>query len=94
MLDDGKTIEVTRLCTDGTPHVCSYLYGKAARVAKEIGYEKIITYILDIEFGISLKASGWHKEADTKGKSWDHASRRRNTTAPICDKQRWVKYLK
>lgn len=39
-LDDGKTVEVVRLCTDGTKDVCSFLYAKAARIAKEMGYEK------------------------------------------------------
>lgn len=58
-LDNGKTVEVVRLCTDGTPDVCSFLYGKAARIAKEMGYAKIITYILDSEPGTSLKAAGW-----------------------------------
>ena len=37
-LDDGKTLEVVRLCTDGTKDVCSFLYSKAARIAKEMGY--------------------------------------------------------
>jgi lysylphosphatidylglycerol synthetase-like protein (DUF2156 family) len=40
-LDDGATIEVCRLVSDGTPHVCSFLYGAAARAAKELGYTKI-----------------------------------------------------
>lgn len=26
MLDDGRTVEVTRLCSDGTENVCSFLY--------------------------------------------------------------------
>lgn len=91
MLCDGKTIEVLRLCTDGTQNVCSYLYAKAARIAREMGYEKIITYILDSETGVSLKAAGWHKEADIKGHSWNTPSRPRETTAPDCDKQRWCK---
>ena len=94
VLDNGKTIEVVRLCSDGTPNVCSFLYAKAARIAKEMGYEKIITYILDTESGISLKASGWTKEADTIGHSWDCKSRPRNTTSPTCNKQRWCKILK
>lgn len=34
MLDDGKTVEVVRLCTDGTKDVCSFLYSRAARIAK------------------------------------------------------------
>ncbi len=59
MLCDGKTLEVVRLCTDGTPHVCSFLYSRAARIAKEMGYERIITYILESEPGTSLKATGW-----------------------------------
>ncbi len=58
-LDDGLTLEVNRLCTDGTKNACSFLYGAAARAAKVMGYRKIITYILDTESGISLRASGW-----------------------------------
>jgi len=33
MRDDGRTLEVTRLCTDGTKNACSFLYGAAARAA-------------------------------------------------------------
>ena len=50
-LDDGLTLEVNRLCTDGTKNACSFLYGAAARAAKVMGYRKIITYILDTESG-------------------------------------------
>ena len=94
VLDDGMTIEVVRLCTDGTPNVCSFLYSRAARIAREMGYSKIITYILESESGASLKASGWHKEADTTGHSWSCKSRPRSTSAPTCNKQRWAKNLK
>lgn len=93
-LCDGKTLEVVRLCTDGTKNACSFLYSAAARVAKNLGYFKIITYILDTESGDSLRAAGWHKEADIKGHTWDTPSRRRNTTAPTCNKQRWCRILK
>ena len=93
-LCDGKTLEVVRLCTDGTKNACSFLYSAAARVAKNLGYSKIITYILDTESGDSLRAAGWHKEADIKGHTWDTPSRRRNTTAPTCNKQRWCRILK
>ena len=51
--------EVSRLVTDGTPNACSRLYGACRRVAKEMGFRRIITYILDSEPGTSLKASGW-----------------------------------
>lgn len=50
-LDDGKTIEVVRCCTDGTKNACSFLYSRLARIAKEMGYRKIITYILCDEGG-------------------------------------------
>lgn len=58
-LDDGLTLEVNRLCTDGTKNACSFLYGAAARAAKVLGYHRIVTYILDTESGVSLRASGW-----------------------------------
>lgn len=92
-LDDGKTVEVVRLCTDGTKDVCSFLYAKAARIAKEMGYEKIITYILESENGTSLKAAGWKQEFVTKGGEWNRKSRPRNTTAPTVPKKRYGKNL-
>ena len=94
ILDDGKTCEVTRLCTDGTRNACSFLYARAARAATAIGYSKIITYILQTEPGASLRAAGWSKAADVRGKSWSCQSRPRDTTAPTCDKERWEKILR
>lgn len=77
-LDDGETLEVVRCCTDGTRNACSFLYSRAARVAKEMGYKRIITYILESEDGASLRASGWTLEADgVGGGSWDCPSRPR-----------------
>jgi hypothetical protein len=94
VLDDGKTIEVVRCCTDGTFNLCSFMLGRARRIAKAMGYCKMISYILDTENGASYKAAGWHKEADTRGgRSWNTPCRPRKTIAPICDKQRWVLIL-
>lgn len=92
-LADGETLEVVRLCTDGTKNACSFLYSAAARVARELGYKKIITYILESESGTSLYASGWTKEADIRGHKWGCPSRPRSTTAPTCNKQRFIKHL-
>lgn len=92
-LDNGENIEVVRLCTDGTKDVCSFLYARAARIAKEMGYKKIITYILESESGTSLKAAGWEQEAVTNGGTWNRKSRPRNTTAPTVPKKRYVKTL-
>ena len=58
-LDNGLTLEVTRLCTTGEKNACSMLYSAAARAAKAIGYRKIITYTLDTEAGASIRAAGW-----------------------------------
>lgn len=78
-LDDGMTLEVLRLCTDGTKNACSILYARCAKIAKEMGYKKIITYILAEENGSSLKASGWTLEADNVGGgSWENCERRRD----------------
>ena len=38
-LDDGFTLEVTRLCTNGAKNACSFLYGSAARAAAAMGYK-------------------------------------------------------
>lgn len=107
-LDDGKTLEVLRLCTDGSNNVCSFLYSRAARIAKEMGYSKIITYILDSEDGTSLIASGWQlEESDVGGNDWNVPSRPREVydsqislfgdnkpKYPVnVKKQRWAKKL-
>lgn len=104
-LDNGETLEVTRLCTDGTYNACSILYARCAKIAKDLGYKKIITYILEEEKGTSLKASGWHcEDADCGGGNWSVPSRPRELTEitlfgekqkyPIGKKQRWAKSLK
>ena len=58
-LDDGWTLEVNRLCTNGSRNACSMLYAAAWRAARAMGYKRLITYILDTEPGTSLKAAGW-----------------------------------
>ena len=95
VLDDGETLEVVRCCTDGTKGACSFLYSRAARVAKELGYKKIITYILVSEDGTSLKASGWKCEnKNCGGGEWNRPSRpREKGTYPTIPKQRWEKRL-
>lgn len=59
MLDNGLTLEIRRVCTDGTMNACSILYGACARVAKAMGYKRVVTYTLESEPGTSLKASGF-----------------------------------
>ncbi len=70
-LDDGATLELTRMASDGTRNACSFLYGAAARAAFALGFRKIITYTLEREPGSSLRAVGWGLESETAGgESW------------------------
>lgn len=89
------TLEVTRLVTDGTPNACSILYAACARIAREMGYYEIQTYILASETGHSLKVSGWELDsALTGGGQWVHTDGKpRREDQPICPKQRWHKIL-
>lgn len=57
--DDGLTAEVNRTCTDGTANANSALYGAAWRVARELGFTRLITYTQDGESGASLRGAGW-----------------------------------
>ena len=69
-LDDGWTLEVSRLCTDGTRNACSMLYATAWRAARAMGYKKLITYILESENGASLRAAGWRCIGQAGGLRW------------------------
>ena len=77
MRDDGFTLEVARLVTDGTPNSCSFLYGRAAKAAFALGYGRIGTYILDTEPGTTLRAAGWKLIGAAGGGSWSRTERPR-----------------
>jgi hypothetical protein len=87
MSQNGLTLEVTRLCTDGTKNACSMLYSACWRATKALGYRKLITYILDNEPGTSLKASGWKLIGERGGGSWSVPSRPRTDKHPLQPKQ-------
>ena len=84
--DDGATLEVTRLCTDGTRNACSFLYGAAARATFALGYKRLGTYILAGEDGASLKAAGWRCLGEVRGRTWSCPSRPRVDTHPLQNK--------
>ena len=69
-LDNRTTLEINRVCTDGTYNACSMLYGACVRVARAMGYRKVITYILESENGASLKASNFICEGPAGGIEW------------------------
>lgn len=87
--DDGATVEVLRVCTDGSRNACSKLYGAARRYAKANRMTRVITYTLPDEPGASLKASGFICTGSTDGGSWARPTRDRADKAPTCAKLRW-----
>lgn len=92
-LDNGTTAEITRLCTDGFKNACSFLYAACARIAKEMGYTKIMTYILITENGASLKAAGWFEQGVCGGGNWNVKSRPRNNSPNTCKKRLYYKLI-
>lgn len=102
-LDDSNTVEILRVCTDGTRNACSFLYGACCRIAKELGYEKVVTYTLSSEPGTSPKAAGFKTAGNVVGRSWNCPSRPRTVIQNTLfgsevkyateNKVRWEKHL-
>jgi hypothetical protein len=77
--DDGQTLEVLRVASDGTRNANSMLYGAAARGAFAQGYRRLITYTQVVEAGSSLRAAGYRVVAERPArKGWDTPSRPRD----------------
>lgn len=92
--DQYRVVEVTRLCTDGTPNACSFLYSAAARVAGAMGFDRIQTFILDTEPGTSLRASGWEREGESRGRDGWHSRDGRREDQPETVKVRYGRALR
>lgn len=88
-LDNGFTLEINRLVSDGTANACSKLLRAAWKVASAMGYHRLITYTLPEEGGSSLRAAGYKLVGTTPGKSWSVASRPRVDTHPLGQKNLW-----
>jgi hypothetical protein len=88
-LDDGWTLEVNRLCSNGHRNACSFLYGASWRATRALGYRKLITYTMPEEGGASLRAAGWRVVGETPGRSWSVPSRPRVDTHPLQARLRW-----
>lgn len=89
MLQDGWTVEVTRLASDGAPNACSMLYRAAWRAARAMGYRRLVTYTLAEEQGASLRAAGMRLVGVAGGGSWSRKNRPRVDTHPTQQKLRW-----
>jgi len=88
-LDDGWTLEVTRVATDACPNACSALYGAARRATFALGYRRLVTYSLPSEGGASLRGAGWRLIGEAGGGTWSRAARPRIDQHPLEKKLRW-----
>ena len=78
LLDDGRTIEILRVCVkEGYKNANSILYGRMKRICQLMGYKRIVTYTLKKESGSSLKASGFKLIKEVKPQTWNRPSRKR-----------------
>lgn len=95
--DRRTTLEVTRCCVmDNAPrNTVTMLYGRAIRVARELGFSRLITYTTEEESGASLRAAGFVPVATSAGGEWGRRSRPRDEadfdTGP---KTRWERHLR
>lgn len=89
MLNDGRTVEITRCCTDGTRNACSFLYRVCVRVATAMGYGRVLTYTLGDESGASLRGAGFKVTRQMKTEGWSRPSRPRTDEHPMQMKLRW-----
>ncbi len=89
LLQDGFTLEVTRVATDGAPNACSALYAASWRAARQLGYRRLVTYTLKEEPGTSLRAAGWRTVGEIRGKRWSCPGRPRVDLHPTQAKMRW-----
>lgn len=86
-------VEITRVCTDGTPNACSFLIARARRAAVALGYRpgNLITYTLVDEGGASIRGAGLRVAACVEARGWADASvaRAREDKHTIGDRFRW-----
>jgi hypothetical protein len=100
LLDRPGNIEITRVCVNRerprslTKDACSMLYGAAARRARHLGFERILTYTRLDEPGTSLRAAGFRPIVISRGGSW-HRARRPRARRPSNEtpKVRWEKHF-
>lgn len=89
-LDDGATAEVTRVATDDTRHANSKLYGACWRIARAMGYHRLVTYTQAGESGASLRAAGFLPAAHlAPHHGWDRPGRRRPADSGGIARTRW-----
>jgi len=89
-LDDGNTVEVTRVSSSGYPNATSFLYGALRRAAFALGYTRVITYTQAQEGGASLRAAGYTVLASRPPRKGWHTMSRPREDALYQQSERWL----
>lgn len=81
-LNDGVTAEATRCVTNGAKNACSFLYAAAWRAWRAMGGQRLVTYTLADELGVSVVAAGFRVVHQTRARKggWNTPSRPRVPT--------------
>ncbi|WP_395606307.1 XF1762 family protein [Bacillus velezensis] len=92
--DNGITLEVTRCCVkEAYKNGISKLYAAVCKIAKVMGYKKVITYTLIEEPGVSMRSVNFLKVRTSSGGSWSSENRQRKDKHPTGKKLLWVREL-
>jgi len=92
-LDNGVTLEVYRVCTDGTRNATSFLYNRVKKIGQLMGFVKIITYTLQSESGSSLRAIGAKIDKNVEHeRQWNNSGKAKRSYQAVTEqlKFRWV----
>ena len=94
-LNDGRTLELNRICCDPVyRNAVSKVSGAAIRAARAMGYRRIVTYTLPQESGSSMLAVGFRQDGMTEPRpnGWNCRSRPRKVSEkyPGGEKIRWI----
>ena len=88
VLNDGRTLEINRVCCDAAYHnAASKLYAAAIRAGRAMGYRRFVTYTLPQESGAGLRAVGFDFVGMTTAHvdGWNCPGR-----PPVGQKNRWM----
>lgn len=86
---DGWTVEIRRVATDGTRNANSFLYARARKAAFALGWTRVLSYTLPKESGASLRGAGFKLVGLRGGGSWSTPSRPRVDKHPLQQKLLW-----
>ena len=86
--DDGRTVEINRVCVEeGIENGASMLLGACRRAAWALGFTRVVTYTLVAEGGSSLRAAGYRIVGERKDRHWNAPGR------PRVERRTGQKYL-